>query len=91
MLFTALDPGSFPEIGEIFPSRPHPVKQGQDDAYANVASSSKLPQPSGPVATGLGFFTPEVHNQNGVRTWRPDPAPPQPFRMVPPVNSRDSL
>ncbi|KAL5529076.1 hypothetical protein ACEPAG_5050 [Sanghuangporus baumii] len=83
--------GSFPEIGELFPSRPQPIKQGPDNLFANVASSSKQPIPAGPVATGSGFFTPAPNDQNGFLGWRPDPAPAQPFRMGLMPGGRDSI
>lgn len=79
--------GSFPDIEELFPARPLPVKQGTDENHVSGASASKQPgSSSGPVATGAGFFTPDAPNT--FRGWRPDPAPPQPFRMGLP---RDSL
>ncbi|KAI5123272.1 hypothetical protein M0805_009294 [Coniferiporia weirii] len=83
--------GSFPEIEEVFPSRPHPVKQGQEEFYANAASSSKHTVAPRPAATGSGFFTPTANDQNAFRGWRPDPAPPQPFRMGMPPGGRDSI
>ena len=89
---TAACTGSFPEIGELFPSRPPPVKQGPESFLANVASSSKQPMlPVGPAASGSGFFTPAPNNQNGFLGWRPDPVPNQPFRTGFVPGGRDSM
>ena len=71
--------GSFPELEDVFPMRPAPIKQGPEDVP--YASSSKT-VPVGPVASGAGFFTPG---------WRPAPDPPQPFRMGLPLGGRDSM
>ncbi|KAH8117541.1 TPR-like protein [Phellopilus nigrolimitatus] len=83
--------GSFPEIEELFPSRPQPTKQGPEEFYANAASSSKHPAASGPVASGSGFFTPAPNDQNTFCGWKPDHAPPQPFRMAMRPVGRDSI
>ena len=74
--------GSIPEIDEIFPSRPPPVKRlPPEEAQAK----------SIPIASGAGFFTPDAGNAGNLfRTWKPDISQPQPFRMAPPV-PRDSL
>ncbi|KAF5387124.1 hypothetical protein D9615_001841 [Tricholomella constricta] len=74
--------GSIPEIDEIFPPRPHPVKRTPpEDAQGK----------SVPVTSGAGFFTPDPGNAgNMFRTWKPDPSQPQPFRMVPPPVHRVS-
>jgi anaphase-promoting complex subunit 3 len=56
----------------------------------NIASSSKTTTyGTGPVATGTGFFTPDATNT--FRAWRPDPAPPQPFRMAMPNGFRETM
>ncbi|GLB35381.1 putative anaphase-promoting complex, cyclosome, subunit 3 [Lyophyllum shimeji] len=75
--------GSIPEIDEIFPPRPPPVKrQPPEDVQGK----------SLPVATGAGFFTPDPANAgNMFRTWKPDLVQPQPFRMGPPLGPRDSI
>lgn len=75
--------GSIPEIDEIFPPRPSPVKRAPtEEAQAKIV----------PVATGAGFFTPDTGNAgNLLRTWKPDIAQPQPFRMNPPSGPRDSM
>ena len=55
----------------------------------NIASSSKMTHTNGPVATGAGFFTPDATST--FRGWRPDPGPPQPFRMGMPNGFRDAM
>lgn len=74
--------GSIPEIDEIFPPRPPPVKRlPPEEAQAK----------SVPIASGAGFFTPDAGNAGNLfRTWKPDISQPQPFRMAPP-GPRDSL
>ena len=73
-------PGSVPDIDEIFPPRPPPVKRAPpEDVQTKTAA---------PVATGAGFFTPDTGNGGNLfRTWKPDVSQPQPFRMAP----RDSM
>lgn len=67
------------------------MKQGPEDFYANVASSSKQSMTTGPFASGSGFFTPLPSDQNGFLGWKPDAAPPQPFRIGQHLKGRDSL
>ncbi|EDR10957.1 uncharacterized protein LACBIDRAFT_315993 [Laccaria bicolor S238N-H82] len=74
--------GSIPEIDEIFPSRPPPVKR---------LPPEETQAKSIPIASGAGFFTPDAGNAGNLfRTWKPDISQPQPFRMPPP-GPRDSL
>ncbi|KAF9466329.1 hypothetical protein BDZ94DRAFT_1187704 [Collybia nuda] len=76
--------GSIPEVDEIFPPRPPPLRRvPPEDQQAK----------SVPVATGTGFFTPDTgHAGNLFRAWRPDLGPPQPFRIGPPQGGpRDSI
>ncbi|TFK42994.1 hypothetical protein BDQ12DRAFT_677146 [Crucibulum laeve] len=75
--------GSVPEIDEIFPPRPVPLKRGPPE---------EVPVKSIPVATGAGFFTPDTGNAGNLfRSWKPDISQPQPFRMAPPLGPRDSI
>ncbi|KAE9384512.1 hypothetical protein BT96DRAFT_652027, partial [Gymnopus androsaceus JB14] len=76
--------GSLPEIDEIFPPLQDPVKH----TYSDDPSS----KPSGPIATGAGFFTPEPGNAGLLfRGFKSDTNQLQPFRMPPPPGPRDSL
>jgi anaphase-promoting complex subunit 3 len=77
------DVGSIPEVDEIFPPRPPPVKRTPtDDSQTKTV----------PIATGSGFFTPDTGNTGNLfRTWKPDIVQPQPFRMNPPQGPRDSM
>ena len=78
-----LKPGAAPDIDEIFPPRPPPIKR--------VPPEDVQPK-SVPVATGAGFFTPDTGNGGNLfRTWKPDITHPQPFRMAPPSGPRDSM
>ncbi|KAF8892565.1 hypothetical protein BD779DRAFT_1509674 [Infundibulicybe gibba] len=73
--------GSIPEIDELFPPRPPPVRKAPpEDPQAKTA----------PTATGANFFTPDA-GSNGFRGWKPDPSQPQPFRMPLPAGPRDSI
>ena len=74
--------GSIPEIDEIFPPRPPPVRRAPPEDPQSKAV---------PTATGAGFFTPDTGNAGNLfRAWKPDLAQPQPFRMAPP-GPRDSM
>jgi len=79
----ALTLGSIPEIDELFPPRPTPVKRTPpDDTQGKPV----------PVATGAGFFTPDAGNGGNLfRAWKADPPQPQPFRIDPPAGLRDSM
>ena len=50
--------GSVPEIEELFPSRPPPIKRTSPDEQL----ITKTTQPPRPTATGAGFFTPDTGN-----------------------------
>lgn len=76
--------GSVPEVEELFPSRPPPIRRAQSD---ESLPPPKQP-PSGPVATGAGFFTPDTGNAGNLfRTYRNDHGHP-PSRIT---GSRDSM
>ena len=73
--------GSVPEIDEIFPPRPPPVKRAPPEDIQTKATA--------PVVTGAGFFSPDTGNGGNLfHSWKPDISQPQPFRMAP--ASRDS-
>ncbi|KAF9566247.1 TPR-like protein [Agrocybe pediades] len=75
--------GTVPDVDEIFPPRPPPVRR---------APPEDIPTRSAPVATGAGFFTPDTGNGGNLfRSWKPEISQPQPFRMAPPLNPRDSI
>lgn len=75
--------GSIPDIDELFPPRPPPVKR---------APTEEVQAKPVPIATGAGFFTPDTGNAGNLfRTWKPDIAQPQPFRMNPLHGQRDSI
>ncbi|KDR81837.1 hypothetical protein GALMADRAFT_240086 [Galerina marginata CBS 339.88] len=76
--------GTLPDVDEIFPPRPPPVKRAPpEDAQTKTV----------PVATGAGFFTPDTGGGGNLfRSWKPDISQPQPFRMAPPPpGPRDSI
>lgn len=75
---TSLHPGTIPEIDELFPPRPSPVKRTVPEDNGPHAFGGF------PTATGAGFFTPAQPNGGIFRGWRPDGGPSQPFRMDPP-------
>ncbi|KIM65304.1 hypothetical protein SCLCIDRAFT_112905 [Scleroderma citrinum Foug A] len=70
-----------PEVDEIFPPRPLPVKRAAPEEPPPIKG-----QP-GPTTTGAGFFTPDAA-QNNLRVRKNAP---QPFRMEAPPGPRDSL
>ncbi|KAF8911163.1 hypothetical protein CPB84DRAFT_1812616 [Gymnopilus junonius] len=75
--------GAAPDIDELFPPRPPPVKR---------APPEDVQTKSGPVATGAGFFTPETGNGGSLfRSWKPEITQPQPFRIALPPGPRDSI
>lgn len=73
-------PGTAPEVDEIFPPRPLPVKRAAPEEPPPIKG-----QP-GPTTTGAGFFTPDAA-QNNLRVRKNAP---QPFRMEAPPGPRDS-
>ncbi|KAH7912129.1 hypothetical protein BJ138DRAFT_1179026 [Hygrophoropsis aurantiaca] len=75
--------GTAPEIDQIFPPRPLPVKQ---TAPEEPPSIKVIP---GPSTTGLGFFTPDIGPNNNIFRGRKNA--PQPFRMDIPPGPRDSI
>lgn len=76
--------GKAPEIDQVFPQRPMPVKRTQAEDIP--------PAPTMPIATGAGFFTPDTNsNPNGWPHWKGGFGPPHPFRMGPPAGPRDSI
>ncbi|PCH38327.1 TPR-like protein [Wolfiporia cocos MD-104 SS10] len=73
--------GKVPEIDELFPARPVPVKPGPSDEGRPV-----------PNATGAGFFTPDAGNGGNLfRASKPDAGVPPLYRMDQPVGPRDSI
>ncbi|KAF9452292.1 TPR-like protein [Macrolepiota fuliginosa MF-IS2] len=74
--------GSLPEIDELFPPRPFPVKATpQNDGTLR----------SKPTSTGVGFFTPDGGGGGNLfKTWKPE-GQTQPFRIGLPHGPRDSL
>ncbi len=78
-------PGQCPEIDDLFPARPTPVKQSAPEE--SFGSPRGVTQ--GPMATGLGFFTPDA--PNAYRSWNLDQNSSQVFRMGPSIRPRDSL
>ncbi|KAJ7752015.1 hypothetical protein B0H16DRAFT_1419180 [Mycena metata] len=70
--------GSIPEIDELFPPRPPPIKR--------VPPEDAQPKPIIPVASGAGFFTPDTGNAGNLFR----PTHPLPFRMAPPAGGGDS-
>ncbi|KAJ8597890.1 TPR-like protein [Rhizopogon salebrosus TDB-379] len=75
--------GTAPEIDEIFPVRPTPVKQGPQE------EPPPLKALSGPAATGAAFFTPDV--TMNTTQFRGRKNAPQAFRMDPPPDPRDPI
>ncbi|KAG1756463.1 uncharacterized protein EDB91DRAFT_1092788 [Suillus paluster] len=75
--------GTAPEVDEIFPMRPVPVKQGPPEEPPPTKA------PSGPTATGAGFFTPDITVNTTLFRGRKNV--PQAFRMDPPLDPRDSI
>ncbi|KAI0062242.1 TPR-like protein [Artomyces pyxidatus] len=88
MLWEAFDGlcslGSVPEIEELFPSRPPPVKRTSLDEPTQSRAAAPVP-----TATGAGFFTPDIGNAGNLFR-RHDVGHLQPFRMGP-AGPRDSL
>lgn len=81
--------GRIPDIDQLFPPKPVPVKRGplqiDDTTTRNV-----------PMATGAGFFTPDASGPVGrggnlFGGWRPDAVQPQPFRLGAVEFPRDSI
>ncbi|KAF9069684.1 hypothetical protein BDP27DRAFT_1222171 [Rhodocollybia butyracea] len=76
--------GSLPEVDELFLPLPDPVKHLHPDDPSF--------KPSGPIATGAGFFTPEAGNAGNLfRGFKPDANQLQPFRMPHLSDPRDSI
>lgn len=76
-------PGTAPEVDEIFPPRPLPIKQVPPEEHPFI---KVMPEPT---ATGVGFFTPDItENSTHVRGRK---NPPQAFRIEPAHVPRDSL
>lgn len=75
--------GTAPDVDEIFPMRPIPVKQGPPEEPPPAKALS------GPTVTGVGFFTPDTTVNTTLFRGRKNV--PQAFRMDPPPDSRDSI
>jgi len=77
--------GSVPEIEDLFPSRPPPIKRTSPDEQ----QPTKATHPPRPTATGMGFFTPDNGNSGNLFR-RPEPANALPVRMGR-LGPRDSM
>ncbi|KAI0253938.1 hypothetical protein BJV78DRAFT_1280665 [Lactifluus subvellereus] len=77
--------GSVPEIEELFPSRPPPIKRTSPDEQL----MTKPTHPPIPTATGAGFFTPDTGNTGNLFR-RPEPINALPVRMGK-LGPRDSM
>ncbi|KAI0290448.1 TPR-like protein [Russula brevipes] len=77
--------GSVPEIEELFPSRPPPIKRNSPEEQL----TKKATQPPRPTATGVGFFTPDTGNAGNLFR-RPEPVNVLPVRMGR-LGPRDSM
>lgn len=75
--------GTAPEIDEVFPVRPTPVKQGPQE------EPPLLKALAGQTTTGAGFFTPDVTVNTNLFRGRKNV--PQAFRMDPPPDPRDPM
>lgn len=75
--------GTAPDVDEIFPMRPAPVKQGPPEEPPLAKALS------GPTATGNGFFTPDLTANTTLLRGRKNV--PQAFRMDPPLDPRDTI
>lgn len=75
--------GTAPDVDEIFPMRPAPVKQGPPEEPPLAKALS------GPTATGIGFFTPDLTANTTLLRGRKNV--PQAFRMDPPLDQRDTI
>lgn len=75
--------GTAPDVDEIFPMRPAPVKQGPPEEPPLAKALS------GPTATGIGFFTPDLTANTTLLRGRKNV--PQAFRMDPPLDPRDTI
>lgn len=75
--------GTAPDVDEIFPMRPTPVKQGAPEEPPPAKALS------GPTATGVGFFTPDITANTTLFRGRKNV--PQAFRMDPPLDPHDSI
>ncbi|KAF8590524.1 TPR-like protein [Ramaria rubella] len=77
--------GTFPDIEELFPIRLKVASKQPDESLISILPERRV----GPVATGIGFFTPEgptASSSTGLgRNWAP-----QPFRIEP-ATLRDSI
>jgi anaphase-promoting complex subunit 3 len=83
--FTVGFAGSVPEIEELLPSRPPPIKRTSPDEQL----TTKPTHPPIPTATGAGFFTPDTGNTGNLFR-RPDPVNALPVRMGR-LGPRDSM
>ncbi|KAH9057154.1 TPR-like protein [Lactarius deliciosus] len=77
--------GSVPEIEELFPSRPPPIKRTSPDEQL----TTKTTQPPIPTATGAGLFTPDTGNAGNLFR-KPAPVDVLPVRMGR-LGPRDSM
>ena len=80
--------GSLPEIEDLFPSRPPPIKRTSPEEQQQQPPT-KVTHPPRPTATGVGFFTPDNGNSGNLFR-RPEPANALPVRMGR-LGPRDSM
>lgn len=80
--------GSVPEIEDLFPSRPPPIKRTSPDEQQQQPPT-RATHPPRPTATGLGFFTPDNGNSGNLFR-RPEPPNALPVRMGR-LGPRDSM
>jgi anaphase-promoting complex subunit 3 len=74
--------GPVPEIDQLFPPRPPPVKRMPPEDHKH--------KPAGPIVTGAGFFTPDMGNAGNLfRSWKQDGMQPQRARTGQIVGVRD--
>lgn len=82
--------GSVPEIEDLFPSRPPPIKRTPpDEQQQQQQPPTRATHPPRPTATGMGFFTPDNGNSGNLFR-RPEPPNALPVRMGR-LGPRDSM
>ena len=83
--------GSVPEIEDLFPSRPPPIKRTppEEQQQQQQQPPTRATHPPRPTATGMGFFTPDNGNAGNLFR-RPEPPNALPVRMGR-LGPRDSM
>jgi anaphase-promoting complex subunit 3 len=75
-LTSQLPTAPIPTVDDIFPPHPPPIKRAPPEEFIVKA---------GPIATGVGFFTPDTGNAGNLfRPLKQEPPQRQPLRMGPP-------